>query len=41
MSFSNFGYACKRKQTRRECFLGEMDQVVPWIGLLGLAEDHT
>ncbi|EGH26786.1 hypothetical protein PSYMO_37077, partial [Pseudomonas amygdali pv. mori str. 301020] len=25
-------YACKRKQTRRERFLIEMDQVVPWKG---------
>jgi len=34
MSFSDFEYAGKRKQTRRERFLAEMDQVVPWIGLL-------
>lgn len=26
MSFSNFEYAGKRKQTRRERFLAEMDQ---------------
>lgn len=38
MSFSNFEYAGKRKQTRRERFLAEMDQVVPWAGLLGLIE---
>ena len=30
MSFSDFEYAGKRKQTRRERFLAEMDQVVPW-----------
>ena len=29
MSFSDFEYAGKRKQTRRERFLAEMDQVVP------------
>ncbi|MEO4016692.1 IS5 family transposase [Pseudomonas rossensis] len=38
MSFSDFEYAGKRKQTRRERFLAEMDQVVPWSGLLGLIE---
>ncbi|OLI64700.1 transposase, partial [Xanthomonas oryzae pv. oryzae] len=26
----------KRKRTRREVFLAEMDQVVPWKGLLAL-----
>jgi IS5 family transposase len=34
MSFSDFEYAGKRKQARRERFLAEMDQVVPWSGLL-------
>lgn len=38
MSFSDFEYAGKRKQTRRERFLAEMDQVVPWAGLLELIE---
>ncbi|NMZ98163.1 transposase, partial [Pseudomonas lundensis] len=38
MSFSDFEYAGKRKQTRRERFLAEMDQVAPWTGLLGLIE---
>ena len=36
MSFSDFEYAGKRKQTRRERFLAEVDQVVSWTGLLGL-----
>ena len=40
LSFSDFEYAGKRKQTRRERFLGEMDQVVPWSGLLGLIEPY-
>jgi len=31
MSFSDFEYAGKRKQTRRERFLAEMDQVVPGV----------
>ncbi len=38
LSFSDFEYAGKRKQTRRERFLAEMDQVVSWTGLLGLIE---
>jgi IS5 family transposase len=38
MSFSDAEYAGKRKQTRRERFLEEMDQVVPWKALLALIE---
>lgn len=38
MSFSDFEYAGKLKHTRRERFLAEMDQVVPWTSLLGLIE---
>ena len=30
----------QRKQTRREVFLGEMEQVVPWKALLSLIEPH-
>jgi IS5 family transposase len=30
----------ERKQTRRERFLAEMEQVVPWTFLLGLIEPH-
>ena len=33
MTFANAEYAGKRKQTRKELFLIEMDQVVPWKGL--------
>jgi hypothetical protein len=33
-------YACKRKQPRHERFLAEMEQVVPWNGLLVLIELH-
>ena len=40
MSFSDFKYAGKRKQTRRERFLAEMEQVVPWSGLVALIEPH-
>jgi IS5 family transposase len=38
MSFSDAEYAGKRKQTRREIFLAEMDQVVQWAALLMLIE---
>ena len=38
MSFADAAYAGKRKQTRREHFLIEMDQVVPWKGLITLIE---
>ena len=40
MSFADAEYAGKRKQTRRERFLIEMDQVVPWKGLITLIEPH-
>ena len=36
LSFGDAQYAGKRKQTRREVFLAEMEQVVPWNSLLGL-----
>ena len=38
MSFGDAEYAGKRKQTRREVFLAEMNQVVPWQSLLKLIE---
>ena len=34
MSFDDAEYAVKNKRTRREIFLAEMDQVVPWHVLL-------
>ena len=40
MSFGDAEYAGKRKQTRREAFLAEMDKLVPWSDLLGLIEPH-
>ena len=30
----------RRKRTRREIFLSEMEQVVPWKALLALIEPH-
>jgi IS5 family transposase len=32
--------AMKKKQTRRELFLPEMDAVVPWIRLMALITPH-
>ena len=40
MSFSSLAYAEKKKVTRREQFLREMDQVTPWAGLKSLIEPH-
>ena len=40
LTFSDAEYAGKRKQTRREVFLAEMDKVVPWSALLALIEPH-
>nr|WVL54675.1 IS5 family transposase [Xanthomonas nasturtii] len=40
LSFGDAEYNGKRKQTRREVFLAEMDQVVPWKDLLALIEPH-
>lgn len=38
LSFSDAEYASKRKKTRREVFLEEMEQVVPWKALLKVIE---
>ena len=38
LSFSDAEYSGKRKKTRREVFLEEMEQVVPWQGLLKVIE---
>lgn len=40
LSFSDAEYGGKRKQTRREKFLAEMEQVVPWDRLERLIEPH-
>ena len=34
-SFSQAEYASKKKQTRRDKFLADMEQVVPWSRLVG------
>ncbi len=40
MTFADTEYAGKRKQTRKELFLIEMDQVVPWKGLVALIKPY-
>lgn len=40
MSFSAHEFAGKKKVTRRERFLAEMDAVVPWTRLVALIEPH-
>jgi IS5 family transposase len=39
-SFSSLEYAGKKRQTRREKFLGEMERVVPWPTLVALIQPH-
>jgi len=39
-SFAQSEYAAKKKQTRRDIFLGEMEKVVPWARLLERIEPH-
>jgi IS5 family transposase len=38
MSFGDAEFANKKKRTRREVFLSEMEEVVPWKGLVKLIE---
>jgi transposase, IS5 family len=38
MSFGDAEYQGKRKRTRREEFLAEMEQIIPWLSLLKLIE---
>jgi len=40
MTFSSLAHATKKKVTRREKFLAEMETVVPWSRLLALIEPH-
>ena len=37
-SFASAEYAMKKKRTRREKFLGEMERIVPWDRLIGVVE---
>ena len=38
LTFASLSYEFKKKQTRRERFLQEMEQVVPWQALLPVVE---
>jgi transposase, IS5 family len=38
--FFRFGIRQKKRRTRRELFLAEMDAVVPWPELLAVVEPH-
>ena len=40
LTFGDAEHLGKRKQTRREIFLAEMEQVVPWADLLAVIEPH-
>jgi len=40
MTFAQVEYAAKKKQTRREQFLAEMEQVLPWAALQTLIRPH-
>ncbi len=40
MSFAQAEYDAKRKTTRRDRFLGEMERVVPWAMLLDALAPH-
>jgi transposase, IS5 family len=38
ISFADAEYAGKKKKTRREVFLDEMEKVVPWKALISVIE---
>ena len=38
LTFASSEYAMKKKRTRREKFLGEMDRIVPWSRLIAVVE---
>jgi transposase, IS5 family len=40
MSFAQAEYAGKKRITRKEKFLGEMDKLMPWARLVGVIEPH-
>lgn len=39
-SFSELEYAAKKKRTRRDRFLGDLEQLVPWAALVEALEPH-
>jgi IS5 family transposase len=40
ISFASLAFERKKKRTRRELFLGEMDELIPWSELLALIEPY-
>ena len=38
LSFASSEYAMKKKRTRREKFLTEMERIVPWARLIAVIE---
>ena len=40
LSFASLDFAAKKKSTKRDVFLGEMETVVPWVALEGVIEPH-
>jgi IS5 family transposase len=40
MSFASLAYDGKKKKTRREKFLEEMDQVIPWAEIIKVIEEY-
>lgn len=39
-TFASMSYSAKKRRTRREKFLAEMEQVVPWAKLVALIEPY-
>jgi hypothetical protein len=39
-AFASIAFEHKKKQTRRERFLSEMDTLIPWSDLLSVIEPH-
>ena len=39
-SFTDLEYAVKKKTTRNEKFLAEMDEILPWKDLLSVVQRH-
>ncbi len=40
MSFSEWEYAAKKKQTRRDRFLAEIEAIIPWSSLVNMINPH-
>jgi len=40
ISFSELEYAAKKKQTRRDIFLKQIEQITPWLSLTQVIAPH-